>query len=511
MRFVPPGVPPGTATVRNNELTTKQFTHTLNFNKEIFTNLNLNAVAGFEYTEFQSKGFSATGYGAQGTGFGNFGIDYTNYIQYSDPNGRSISSFADPSSELQSYFGRTIFNYGDKYLLTATLRADGSSKFGENNKYGYFPSFAAAWHISKEKFFKVDFINSLKMRSGWGKTGNQEFPAGSAQTRYSFSNGGIIGQVNNPNPDLKWQSDKQFNVGLDFSIFNNRVSGTIDYFNKTTTNLLFPSPPIQPAPLNSVVRWINLDGEIKNKGFEFLINASVISHQNFKFDVGVNATFLKNNVSGLPSPVYTGFVGGPVQIIQNGYPMNTFYTRKFLELDKTTGFSLYEGNGASFYYVGDPNPEILLGISPVILYKKISLTANMYGAFGHDVFYQSLMNFLNVGGISGGSNIALSVFRDPVKEAIANPVTPSSRFILKGNYLKIANLTLNYALGNVKNVFKEANIYITGQNLFILTKYPGFDPETNADASINGIPSLGIDNTQYPSSRTIIFGINFSL
>lgn len=508
----PPGQLPGLATVRSNELTTRQITQTLTFNKEISNGLRLNVVAGSEYTNFKRKGFLASGNGVQGTGFGNFGLDYTNYIQYSDLNGRYISSFADPTSDLQSYFGRAIFNYKDKYLLTATLRADGSSKFGVNNRYGYFPSFAAAWIINKEEFFKIDFINSLKLRAGWGKTGNQEFPAGSAQARYSFFDGGILRQVNNPNPDLKWQSDKQYNFGLDFSILNNKVSATLDYFNKSTTNLLFPSPPIQPAPQDAPQRWINLDGEIRNKGLEVQINTSIITRKDFGIDVSLNATFLKNNVSRLPAPVYTGYVGGATQIIENGYPMNTFFTRKFIEIDKATGFSNYADSGATFYHVGDANPKTLLGINPSIHYKKISLTANLYGAFGQNIYFTPLMGALNVGGINVGSNIGSSIFKSPVKESLANPSqSHSSRFIFKGNYLKMASITLNYNLGTVKKLFKEANIYVTGQNLFIITKYPGFDPEINSDRSIKGIPSLGIDFLEYPSSRNMIFGINFSL
>ncbi|HEX6846820.1 MAG TPA: SusC/RagA family TonB-linked outer membrane protein [Chitinophagaceae bacterium] len=505
-----PGNPPGTARVSNNELTTKQITHTLHFDKEILSDLRLDAIAGFEHTQFKSKGFLASGNGVFGTGFGNFGLDYTNYIQYSAAIGRSISSFADPTSELQSFFGRTIFSYKEKYLLTATLRADGSSKFGENNKYGYFPSFAAAWNISKEKFFNIGFINSLKIRAGWGITGNQEFPAGSAQDRYSFFDNGTIRQANNPNPDLKWQSDHQYNIGLDFSIFDSRISGTIDYFNKKTTNLLFPSPATQPAPLDAPIKWVNLDGEIKNNGLEVLINGAIIESELFKFDLGINATFLKNNVSGLPAPVNTGYVPGPIQVIENGYPKNTFYTRKFLGID-TVGFSVYEDNGKLFH-LGDPNPDVLLGINPSFYYKKLSLTASMYGAFGQDIFFQPLMNTLNVGGINIGSNIGLSVYQNPVKEDVNNPSqSPSSRFIFKGNYLKMSNLTLSYALGNIKKVFKNVRLSLTGQNLFIITNYPGFDPEANGNASIKGIPSLGIDLLQYPSSRTIIFGLNFTL
>ena len=149
-------------------------------------------------------------------------------------------------------------------------------------------------------------INSLKIRGGWGKTGNQEFPPGSSQALYAFQDGGNIIQINNPNPDFKWQSDRQYNIGIDFSIFNNRITGTVDYFNKATTNLLFPSPPIQPAPPGSAVRWVNLDGEIINKGLEVLINATIIKNKDFGFDLTVNSTFLKNNVSGLSSVVPTG-------------------------------------------------------------------------------------------------------------------------------------------------------------------------------------------------------------
>ncbi len=500
------------ATISNSELTTNQITNTLNFKKKISGNLNLDAVAGFEYMQFNMKGSSLTGTGTQQTGFGNFGLDYTNYVQYSQNSTRSISSFIDPVTELQSFFGRAIFNYKDRYLLTGTYRADGSTKFGKNNKYGYFPSFAVAWVVSKEGFFKVDWINSLKIRSGWGKTGNQEFPSGASQAKYSFRDNGVIIQVNSPNPDLKWQSDEQFDIGVDFSIVNNRISGTIDYFNKTTSNLLFPGPPIQPAPPSSVVRWVNLDGKVINKGLEVLLNGAIVQNKNFSWDLTVNTTFLQNNVTGLPSPIYTGFVTGPFQIIENGYPMHTFYTRRFLGLDKATGLSTYKDDGATFYHVGNPNPKTLLGISTTFNYKKLSITANMYGAYGQNIYNATQMIYLNVAGIKGGGNIDLSVYHNPIKESLANPVTPSSRYIMKGDYFKMANLTVNYNLGNVAKGFKGLNIYITGQNLFLITKYPGFDPETNSITSgSTDVPSLGIDLPHYPSARTIIFGINFSL
>jgi iron complex outermembrane receptor protein len=286
----------------------------------------------------------------------------------------------------------------------------------------------------------------------------------------------------------------------------------MNYFSKTTTNLLFPSPPIQPAPPGSTVRWINLDGEVINKGLEVLINGAIIRKEKFTWDLAVNATFLKNNVSGLPASVSTGDIGGsPVEIIQNGLPMGTFFTRNFLGVDKSTGFSVYEDDGNTFYDVGDPNPKTLLGISSTFRYKKFTLIANMNGSFGQDIYNATLMNLLNVGGIKGG-NMALSVYHDPVKEDFANPSQSlSSRYIEKGSYLKMSNLTILYDIADLAKNFKGMNLYITGQYLFLITRYSGFDPEVNIDRSINGIPSFGIDFVRYPSSRSIIFGINFSL
>ncbi|MEQ1678230.1 MAG: SusC/RagA family TonB-linked outer membrane protein, partial [Chitinophagaceae bacterium] len=228
----------GRVRLAQSQLITQQITHTLSFNKQITADLNLQAVAGYEYLKYINKGYELGGYGNANGGFGNFGLDFEDYIQFTNPTNRNISSYSDPTNELQSYFARTVFNYKDKYLLTATIRADGSTKFGENNKYGYFPSFGAAWNISKEDFFQVDFINSLKLRAGWGKTGNSEFPSGASQFRYSFSGGGsgALNAINYANKDLKWQADRQFNVGIDLTILKNRINVTVDYFNKRTTD-----------------------------------------------------------------------------------------------------------------------------------------------------------------------------------------------------------------------------------------------------------------------------------
>jgi len=511
----------GYALIGQNELVTQQLTHTLNFNRQVASDLNLNALIGYEYLKYVNKGYSLGGEGIQSAGgFGNFGLDYTDYVQYSNGTNRGISSFNDPTYEIQSYFARAAFNYKDKYLVTGTFRADGSTKFGENNKYGYFPSFAAGWVVSKEDFFNATFFNSLKIRGGWGKTGNQEFPSGASQGRYGLSASGTtvsLTRLNNPNDDLKWQSDRQYNIGADISFSRNKFSVTMDYFNKRTSDLLFPSFPAQPAAPGAPIKWINLPGNIDNTGFEFSVNAAVINGPDMSWDVNVNATFLKNKVSGLATGIPTGdldgqgITGTQVQLITNDQPMNVFYTREFLGMDKATGEADYRDAGDVFYYVGNPNPKNLLGFSTTFRYKKLSLNAAMNGTFGHVIYNNTLNNVINVGNIKGGRNIALSVYEDPVKESFGNRVTASSRFLENGNYLKLANATLSYDIGNVGQIFKGASVYVTGQNLFVITKFSGFDPEVNVDKRSNDVPSVGIEYIPYPSARTITLGVNFSL
>jgi len=161
--------------------------------------------------------------------------------------------------------------------------------------------------------------------------------------------------------------------------------------------------------------------------------------------------------------------------------------------------------------LGDPNPKTLAGLNANLRYRKFSLGINMYGSFGQDIYYNTLMNVINVGKMNSGGNIALSLYQEPVKESAANYVTPSSRYLYKGNYFKLSNATFTYALGKPGKAIREVRIYITGQNLFNITKYPGFDPESNFDINNYSVPSLGIDYVQYPTARTILFGLNFSL
>ncbi len=180
-------------------------------------------------------------------------------------------------------------------------------------------------------------------------------------------------------------------------------------------------------------------------------------------------------------------------------------------MDKATGLAIYTDEGNVFYNVGNPNPTTLLGISTSVRYKKLNLAVNMNGAMGQDIYNNTLNNVINVGSINGGRNIAVSVFKDPVKESFANPVTASSRFIENGSYLKMSNATLSYSLGNLGKSIKNASMFITGQNLFVITNFSGFDPEVNVDKGTNFVPSVGIEYQPYPTPRTFTIGVNFSL
>jgi TonB-linked SusC/RagA family outer membrane protein len=509
----------GYASISNNELVTQQMAHTLNFNKAITPDFNLNAVVGYEYTKFANSGtnVNASGNPASG-GFGVFGLDYTNYIQYSGIGLRNISSFIDPSSALQSVFGRAILNFKNRYVLTGTLRRDASSKFGSNNRAGSFPSFAVAWDLSQESFFPAERLSQLKLRAGWGLTGNQEFPAGASQDRYDFVNGGTDRRiVNGLSPDLKWQADRQFNVGIDIGALNDRITFSADYFNKATTDLLFPTVPGQPAPPQQTIFWSNLDGKIENKGVEMALNATLVSSEKVEIGFNANATFIRNEVSGLTKgDIITGEINGQglsgatSQLITNGRPINAFFLPQYTGINEQ-GQSVY-ANGGAPVYAGSPNPRTLLGLGANARYGKLALVVNMTGAFGHYIYNNTINAVGNVGQIGGQKNIALSTFENPVKESVGNAGSASTRFLEKGDFLKVSNMTLSYSFGDLGTFVKGARVYATGQNLFLFTKYDGFDAEVNTvKVGSNLVPSVGIDYLPYPSARTFTFGVNFSL
>ncbi len=499
----------GIAFVNNREQTDQQVTNTLNYNKQVTSSVNVNALVGHEWLLFDNRSSNLGG-----QDFTNIGLNYFDYLQFSTQNSRFLSTSASPTTELQSFFSRAIINVLDKYLITGTIRADGSTRFGENNKYGYFPSIGIAWNASSEDFLKdVSFVNNLKVRASWGKTGNQEFPSGASLSRFGLGQQ-VISQSNYGNEDLKWETSTTYNAGVDFSIFSGKLFGSIDYFNKTTSDVLFEQNIVQPAPGGRI--WINLPGNIVNKGVEIMLTGGLLRREKMSWNVSTNASFLKNNVTGLAGFYETGelrgqgFSGVRAQRLISGQPLNVWYLRQFEGIDKATGQSVYTDGGNTLFYSGSPNPTMLLGISTDFTYNKLTATLNMNGTFGHYVFNNTAASVLGIGNL-GTRNIAKALIGTGVKEAISNAPAPSTRNLEKGDYIKMANATLSYRVGNIGNSIRNLNITLTGQNLFVITKYTGFDPEVNTDAGFGGIPSLGVEYVPFPSARTILFGLNFSL
>jgi TonB-dependent starch-binding outer membrane protein SusC len=482
--------------------------HTLNYTADL-GGLNLNAVAGYEYQNRTEKGV-----GMSARDFLVQDFDYTNILQNSTPGSRNISAFSPPDAELQSYFVRGIFNLKDRYLLTATFRADGSSKFGENNRYGYFPAAALAWNLQNEDFLKGGPFDNLKLRLGWGKTGNSEFPAGSSLDRYGFGQQ-TIALENVANPDLKWETTTTTNIGLDFAVMNYKVNGTIEYFNRNSTDLLFQFPTIQPAPAGFY--WINLPGNVINSGLELTLNTLLVDKEKFNWNFGVNAAFLKNNLENYNGPVLDygqlfgqGSSGATSQRLVNGQPLNSYFLRQHVKIGENGQSEYVGGTSETLAFVGDPNPNVLLGISTSASIGKLGVNLNFNGAFGHQIFNNTKMSVIPIGNL-GTRNIDATLLDGATQEAISNAIKSSSRYLESGDYLKLANATISYSLGNIAKTVKNVQVYVTGQNLLVFTGYKGFDPEVNTiNTNETGLPSTGIEYIPYPSARTFIVGANFS-
>ncbi len=496
----------GVAGISNNQLVSNLHTHTLNFNTEVGDGIDLNLLGGYEYQKFNFEGYAFAG-----TGYDNIPEDFNmaNILQNSNNDNRNVFSFADPTVELQSFFARAIVGIGERFDVTATVRADGSTKFGENNKYGVFPSFAVAWNLINENFMSGAPFDDLRLRLGWGITGNQEFPAGASVDRFAFNANAGVFQENIGNPDLQWEQSSTFNVGLDFGMFDYKLAGTIEYYNRVTNNLLLDPFVQEPGP--PIRAWKNIDGELVNSGVELGLTAFLIQKEGLGLDLGVNLAFLSNELRDYTGPdILTGNLFGQgstgafVQKHVNGQPLNTFFVREFTGYDDD-GLAIYANDGTPAAF-GDPNADVILGVSVGFNVDALSFGMNWNGAFGHQLYNNTAMSVIPLSNL-GSRNVDANLIG--TEENSSNPITSSSRYIEDGDFMKLANATLSYNLGKV-NRFSNLTVSLTGQNLLVLTNYTGFDPEINTVNLRNGIPSSGIEYIPYPSARTFLLGINAS-
>lgn len=502
-----------------NVLLEHYLTYDLSLNKH-----NFSLLGGFSYQKFKTTGtyFGLKNIANQGAGIspdinpGYSGEAFVPAAGYTQEN------------ELQSYFGRVNYNYDKKYLLTASLRADGSTRFGQNNKYGYFPSVAVGWTVSNENFLKdSQIINELKLRGSWGQTGNQEVPNKITQASSSLSPSGgyylydnlnlINGVVINrtPNPDLKWEVVEQTNIGADFSLWRNKLYGSLEYYNKVTKDpiLNIPSRPLSPT---STV-WKNVDAKIVNKGFEFSLGSEIIKTENFTWNVDVNGATVNNVVKDLPvSAIYSGEVSGPglsgvtANIYKNGYEAGSFYMLNYLGVDANGKYIYEDINGDGRIDQNDRKifegaiPNFTFGINSYMRYKKFDFAFSFIGQTGGYLVNNTALD-LNINNLASDRNVLKSFFDSGA--SFTNQPQLSSLYLEKSDFIRLNNVRLGYTFDTSQLKFlRSINLYVSAQNLLTITSYSGYDPLVDTNKQVSGNQSLGIDYTTYPSAKTFILG-----
>ena len=483
-------------------------------------------------------------------GFANNNIDprfqdHSSTDQY--PTSVSASAL---KNELQSFFSRVNYSFADKYLFTGTLRADGSSKFGENNKYGYFPSFALGWNLSNEGFLQNSVFDNLKLRASWGQTGNQEIPSKITEASYSedrLSTG--AGSINTypidaegnaledypygivftrlANPNLQWELSTQVDIGLDFAILDYGLTGTIDYFSKRSSNILLevvPADPVQPT----ATFWTNIPNMvIQNDGIELALDYSNTTQRNFSYSIGGNITYIRNTVEDSPySVLVTGAAQGSGQTgaTINGYinnePLGAFYMLQFDGINADDGMSIYRDINEDGQVldddrtvVGSAIPNLIYGYYVNLGYKSFDLSLNFNGAAGNKVYNHTTMTLFNRAQLARSNNTTDFAVQYP-NESLTNANIVSTRYLENGAFMRLNNASLSYRLSpekiGLENIFQNISFSLTGQNLFVLTDYSGFDPEVNTGSGRGGIQTFGIDRFTYPRARTYLLRLDMT-
>ena len=535
----------GQASYNTLEVTSNLVEFTMNYNKD-FENSNLDATLGSSFQDFRRQGFSSQGWGIGGASslasitselqsgvsgsYQQFGYDSnSSFVNRLSPFNNSDvlsagSSFSslwldafDNTDELQSFFGRVNYSLNEKYLFTATVRADGSSRFGTNSKYGFFPSAAFAWKLSEEDFVGEN-ISTLKLRTSAGITGNQGgLGYANYLKRQRFSSPGISddGTINRPglttvavqNPDLKWESTLDLNVGLDFGFNSDKLRGAIDLYRKETSDLLFRQSAAAPAFDPFVFKNLE-DGKVINQGVEFSLGYELVETENSSFSVDFNIAYNKNTVEGLRGATADfgalngpGLTGAFAQRLGEGMSLFSFYMAEYSE--DASGTPNFSADTKDF--VGkDALPDINTGLSLNFKSGNFDAAAYFSGQFGFYVYNNTANAFLNRPTFATSRNGTATGLNNTSQEV-------STLYLEKGDFIRLQNLSFGYNVPlKEKGSLKSMRLSLNGQNLFIITDYSGLDPEVSSATGDlgSGIPSAGIDYTSFPRPRTITFGIS---
>ena len=532
---------------------------TLTYNKE-YKNSKLEVLGGFSYQSFRNSGlysgawgfssrdldvmgsnlqdvvtgiageisgqYQQFGYAPNLTGVyvrGYDGLDFVSSSFSANTSTANVNSLAvdtyDNTTELQSFFGRVNYTLSNKYLFTATLRADGSSAFAEANRYGYFPSGAFAWKLNEEDFMSDSNMSTLKLRLSAGITGNQEGVGYGNYVNRSRWNG--LNPQNNGNIDLnngnsiisfggdglKWESTIQYATGLDFGFNNDRLSGSIDVYRKETKDLLFLVDEAQPAILDRKFKNLT-DSKIVNQGVEFSLGYDLVQTEDFNWSANFNVAYNDNMVESLSGQYDFANVNGPglsgafAMRLQEGHSLFSYYMQEFSGYD-SAGQPIVGEKG----FVGKSAlPNLTGGLSTTINYKKWTMSAYFNGQFGHYVYNNTANAFFTAGAFKTTRNVLPGTLTSGEDLGASAPV--STRFLEKGDFVRLQNLSLAYDMPlSGEGVFKSMVFSVTGQNLFLMTDYSGLDPEVNS-ATGGNLPSIGMDYGAYPNPTTITFGIN---
>ncbi len=486
-----------------------------NYEKK-FGNIGFTGLLGYSYQNFSNEGRQTNA-----TEFSTTNLDLiANNSSYA---AKTVTNSYASYDELQSYFARVNLNVSEKYLLTASFRRDGSTKFGPNNKYGNFPSFAAKWRLIQEDFIPKGIFSDLGLRVGYGITGNQAIPHNVYDQRNRLSDkyydsgaalqGGSVVAVSFKNSDLKWETTKATNIGLDFGFANNRVSGSVELYNKNTTDLLLRVRTAQPAA--SPFNWTNLPANVINKGVELQLNVVAVAGKDFKWNIAGNVAFNKNRVENFTGLINTGEISGQgltgafAERIAQGQPLYAFFLREFGGYDDA-GNTLYPSGDFQQFLTGNksPLPTTTGGLTNTFSYKGFDLNVFFNGVFGNYIYNNTANAFFTKGSFNNGRNVTTDV--PPSKEGGFNAPDVSTRFLEKGNFVRLSNLSLSYnikpGVANISNI----RVFVSGQNLMTFTKYTGQDPEVNTSKQIDNVPSAGIDYNAYPRAKTWTVGANVS-
>jgi len=524
---------------------------TLSYNKTIDKH-RFEALAGYSYQLLTNEGFGANNrdfpdvFGANNIGAGEVNVDGT-FLG-------GVFSYKS-EAKLDGLLGRVSYYFDDKYLITANIRRDGSSRFGSANRYGVFPSVSAGWVISQESFMKgIDFINFLKLRVGYGVTGNQDGIADyAARALYGpsgkyFSGGAYRNAYNfiqNANPDLKWESSAMTNVGIDFKIMDGKLEGSIEYYNKDTRDLLFNYPialgtRYGSQELTAVATTILTNvGRVQNRGIEFQVAYAVVEKEDFSWNMNINFAHNRNKIISLSNDVFKfpedgirfgGFGTGQGGLqqpswIQEGYPIGQFIGAEFIGFNDKGEFQYRNAQGqlvndasqAVLAPIGDAQPRLTFGWNNSFTYKNFDLSFFFRGnlgqkiANGPDIVFGNPTLFPN-------NNVLRTAFQPPYDQIKAPPQF-SSLYVQDGSFVRLDNFNLGYRIPFKNMLVRSARLYISGQNLIVMTKYKGIDPElrTGAPRDIYGGADLGLNLSPgvneisfYPRTRTFVIGLNVS-